>query len=225
MLRRLFLVLTLLGLAACTNPNDLDKAPAYLGNFHLGHNVIVAPNLVKGPVSRPATKEEWIAAMEKAVDERFRRYEGTRLYHLGISVQGYVLAVPGIPIVASPKSALIIQVTAWDDEKQKKLNEEPEQITIIETISGETVVGSGVTQSKEVQMENLSRNAAKQIQTWLKRMNDQHGWFEDDGAPAKRKPASKKKVTSWNKTAAEEEADAATPSDTPADEPSEEADG
>jgi len=188
MLRLLTVLVAVLGLAACTNPNDLDKAPAYLGNFHLGHNVVVAPNLTKGPASREASKEEWIAAMKSAVDERFSRYDGTRLYHLGISVEGYVLAIPGIPLVAAPKSALIINVTAWDDAEQVKLNEDPETITIVETISGGTIISSGLTQSREKQMENLSRNAAKLIQNWLVRQNNEFGWFEDDGQPAKNKP-------------------------------------
>lgn len=192
MFRRFFPLLIVSALAACTNPNDLDEAPAYLGNFHLGHNVIVAPNLTMGPASREASKEEWIAAMTSAIDERFSRYEGTRLYHLGISVEGYVLAVPGIPLVASPKSALIVNVTAWDDAAGEKLNAEPETITVVESISGNTLLGSGVTQSKEVQMENLSRNAAKLIQNWLVRRNNAEGWFEEDGVPAAEKPASEK---------------------------------
>ncbi len=192
MLRRFFLLLSGLALAACTNANDLDKVPAYLGNFHLGHNVVVAPNLTMGPASREATEDEWIASMTKAVDERFSRYEGTELYHLAISVEGYVLAIPGIPLVASPKSALIVNVTVWEDATQKKLNEKPELITVVETISGNTMLGSGLTQSKEVQMENLSRNAAKLIQNWLVRQNNAEGWFEDDGVPANEKPASEK---------------------------------
>ena len=188
MLRLLTILVAVLGLAACTNPNDLDKAPAYLGNFNLAHNVVVAPNLTKGPASREASKEEWIASMKSAIDERFSRYEGTRLYHLGISVEGYVLAIPGIPLVAAPKSALILNVTAWDDAAQAKLNEDPETITVVETISGGTIISSGLTQSKEKQMENLSRNAAKLIQNWLVRQNNEFGWFEDDGKPAKNKP-------------------------------------
>lgn len=174
-------------MAACTNANDLDEAPAYLGNFHLGHNVVVAPNLTKGPASREATKEEWISAMTMAMTDRFGRYEGTELYHLGVSVEGYVLAIPGVPIVASPKSALILNVTAWDDAAGAKLNAKPHLVTVVETISGNTFLGSGLTQSKEKQMENLSRNAAKQIQNWLAQQNNELGWFEDDGVPANEK--------------------------------------
>lgn len=172
----------LLMIAACTNADDLDSAPTPLGNFHLGYNVAVAPNLTRGPGSREATADEWIEAMKQAVDERFSRYEGTRLYHIAVSIEGYVLAVTGIPLVVAPKSALIIRVTVWDDAVGEKLNETPEQITVIETISGSTLLGSGLTQTREIQMENLSRNAAKLIQNWLVRENGRNGWFEDDDA-------------------------------------------
>lgn len=179
MLRVLTLCAMVLLPVACTNANDLDEAPADLGNFRLGHNVAVAPNLTKGAISREASKEEWIAAMKAAIDERFGRYEGTHLYHLGISIEGYVLAVPGVPVVVSPKSALIIRVTAWDDAAGQRLNETPELITIFESISPETLVGSGLTQTREVQIENLARNAAKMIQNWLVQENFTKGWFDD----------------------------------------------
>ncbi|MGX0903147.1 hypothetical protein ACSSV8_001723 [Roseovarius sp. MBR-79] len=184
---RLFALLGGLFLANCAGSNDLDKEVPYMGNFQLGHNVVVAPNLTKGPASRAATKEEWIEAMTQAITDRMGRHEGTRLYHLGVSVEGYVLAIPGVPLVASPKSALILNVTAWDDAAGKKLNDKPHLVTVMETISGNTIFGSGLTQSKEVQMANLSRNAAKLIETWLNRQNDEFGWFEDDGRPANEK--------------------------------------
>jgi hypothetical protein len=184
---RLVALLGLVTLTACAGSTDLDEPVPYLGNFQLGHNVVVAPNLTKGPASREATKEEWIDAMTQAIGDRLGRQEGTRLYHLGVSVEGYVLAVPGVPLVASPKSALILNVTAWDDAAGKKLNDKPHLITVMESISGNTILGSGLTQSKEVQMANLSRNAAKLIEAWLNRQNDELGWFEDDGRPANEK--------------------------------------
>jgi hypothetical protein len=186
-MRRLMALFGLVVVTACTNANDLDEEPAYLGNFELGHTVVVAPNLTRGPASREASREEWTQAVTRAITDRFSRYDGSKLYHLGVSIEGYVLAVPGVPVVASPKSALILNVTVWDDAKGRKLNDKPELITVMETISGRTFVGSGLTQSKEVQMENLSRNAAKLIERWLDRQNDNRGWFEDDGHPAKHK--------------------------------------
>jgi len=187
---RFLALLGLLSIAACTNPDDLDQQPAYLGNFQLGHAVVVAPNLTKGPASRTATKAAWTSAMTDAITDRFSRYQGGKFYHLGVSLEGYVLAVPGLPVVASPKSALILNVTAWDDAAGAKLNPEPHMVTVVESISASTWLGSGLTQSREEQLENLTLNAAKQIETWLKRQNDTLGWFEDDGDPAAGKPQS-----------------------------------
>lgn len=187
MLRRLALGLMVAGVAACTRVDDLDEAPVYLGNFHLGYNVVAAPNLQKGPFSREASKAAWIAAMKQAVDARFSRQEGTRLYHLGITLEAYVLARAGIPVVAAPKSVLVLKVTAWDDAKQARLNETPELITVIESLSGDTVVGSGLTRTAEEQMQELTAKAAKLIENWLVRQNNAEGWFEDDGRPARYK--------------------------------------
>ena len=175
--RILALLAAALLLAACTNPNDLNEAPVDLGDFRLGHNVVVASKMTRGPLSREASEDEWKEAMTGAIDERFGRYQGDKLYHLGVSVEGYVLAQPGIPLVASPNSVLILLVTVWDDAAGSKLNTPPEQITIMETISGNTILGSGLTQSKEVQMRNLSRNAAKQIETFMVRRRASEGWF------------------------------------------------
>ena len=75
--------------------------------------------------------------------------------------------------MASPKSALILNVTAWDDSTQSKLNEKPELITVVESFSGLTVLGSGLTQSKKKQMHNLTRNAAKLVENWLRLLKKQ----------------------------------------------------
>lgn len=210
-------------LAGCTNPNDLDQEPTYLGNFRMGHNVSVAPNLTKGPASRDATKEEWIAAMTTAMDDRFSRYTGDKFYHFGISIEGYVLAVPGVPVVASPKSALILKVTVWDDASGTKLNEEPHQVTVIESFSANTILGSGLTQSREKQLENLTRNAAKQIQNWLVRENSKNGWFEESGVPSAQAEAALAATEADANVAAD--APAAAPTDAPASDTPADAEG
>ncbi|WP_425039718.1 hypothetical protein [Primorskyibacter sp. S187A] len=176
-MRFVVLCLALLSLAACTGGRDLDKPPAPLGDFRLGHSVVVAPNLVKGPLSREVSQEEWIAAVDKALEDRFRRYDGERLYHFGVSVEGYVVAQVGVPLVLQPKSVLIYRITVWDDAEGKKMNGEPKEFTATETFSAETVVGSGLTQTREEQLENLAINAAKQVEVWLGRQKRQEKWF------------------------------------------------
>jgi len=166
-LRAAFLVLGFgFGLSACQT-NDLTEPPVPLGDFALGHNIVVTSNMQKVPISRNATPQQWEAALEKAMEERFGRYEGEKLYNIGISIDAFALAPPGVPLVLNPKSALGITVTIWDDAAQKKLNEEGKQIIVMEKMSGETVLGSGLTQSAAKQMEILSYNAAKAVEGWL----------------------------------------------------------
>lgn len=177
------LILGLSVLAACQK-SDLQEPPVPMGDFVLGLNIVVADNVQKVPISRDATPEEWKVAMTKAVSDRFGRYSetGTKFYNLGISVDGYALAPPGIPVVLKPRSVLVITANIWDDAAQKKLNPEGKQITVFEKMSGATVVGSGLTQSKEKQMEILSYNAVKAVENWLL---DNPEWF---GLPPKRTP-------------------------------------
>ncbi len=178
MMRSFLLLSFALLLAACSpSGDDLNEPPVPLGPFKLGHNIVVASKAVKGPLSRNASEEELIAALSGAIADRFERYDGDRLYHFGVSVEGYVLAAPGIPIVYSPKSVMIINVTVWDDAAGGKLNEKPEQLTVFESLSGETVISSGLTQSKEQQLRNLTVNAAKQIERYLTRQIKNEGWF------------------------------------------------
>ena len=153
-------------LAACQS-NDLKEPPVPLGDFALGLNIAVADNIQKVPISREASKEDWQAAMQKAIADRFGRYEGSKLYNIGISIDAYALAPPGVPLVLKPKSVLVITANIWDDAAQKKLNPEGKQLTIFEHMSAETVIGSGVTQTKAKQMEVLSYNAAKAVEKWL----------------------------------------------------------
>lgn len=169
-------------LAACQT-SDLKEPPVPLGDFALGLNIAVADKVEMVPISRAATPEAWEAAIKKAVDDRFGRYNGSKLYNIGISIDAYALAPPGVPVVLKPKSVLVITANIWDDAAQKKLNPEGKQFTIFEKMSAETVVGSGLTQSKERQMEILSYNAVKKVEEWLLENPE---WF---GLPPKPKPA------------------------------------
>lgn len=177
---RLLLVLVL-ALSACASGRELREERAELGDFFLSHAIVVADNAVMGPASRRATPEQWEEALTTELRRRFDRYQGDTLYHLGISVDGYVLAIPGIPVVAAPRSALILGVTLWDDAAGTKVNETPHRITVLESLSGETVVSSGLTQSAEQQMRNLSENAVLSVERWLASNPD---WFPPKAAEA-----------------------------------------
>lgn len=163
--RALPLVITL---AACSGATrDLAEPVKPLGDFRMGHIGVVAPNLQKLLVSRDATKEEWIAAVSAALTNRFGRFEGDRFYHLGVSVEAYSLPPPVIP----GKSALALNVTLWDDAAQAKMNSEPRQIQVIK------VFESRLSKNRDEQLTGLAEEAARQVETWLREMQQSDGWF------------------------------------------------
>ncbi|MGR3570364.1 hypothetical protein [Brevirhabdus sp.] len=171
----------LITLGACTTPSDVSETPEPLGDFRLGYNIVVTENAKKGPLSRSVPEELIKSTLTAKIQERLGRYEGSRLYHIGVNLDGYILAVPGVPIVGSPKSVMVISVNVWDDAKGKKINK-PQQITVLEQLNKDTIVGSGLTQSKEQQLENLATNAAAAIENYLRRNPE---WFRDNPpAPA-----------------------------------------
>lgn len=166
---RLAVMIFVLGLlGACTAKDDLSEPPVPMGDFLLGHNIIVADKAQKGPLSRNASAGEWEAALKSAMKARFGRYAGEQYYHIGTHVDAYVLAIPGIPLVAAPKSILIVTINVWDDSTGQKLTSEPKQLTVFEHSEKNTLIlGSGLTNSKEAQIKNLSNNAARMIQRYL----------------------------------------------------------
>jgi hypothetical protein len=192
-LSRLALVALIAALAACAAPDPLTDELPSMGDFRLSHNIVVADSMQQIPPSRNAEPEEWVEILTSEIDRRFGDYDGDRLYHIGVAVDGYALAPPGVPLVMNPRSVLVLSVNVWDDALGRKLHEEPEQILVMEGASAETaVVGSGIARSREEQMQVLARNAARRIQRW---MLDNPEWFDiDPDAPPFRTAAEPEDV-------------------------------
>ena len=166
-LPRLTAVIALLGLLAACDTNNLKDPPVPMGDFAMGLNVVVEETAQTVPISRKAKPGEWKDAMTKAMSDRFGSYSGARLFNFGISIDGYELAPPGVPILASPKSALIATVNVWDDATQKQFNPGGKRLTIVEGISPESFIGSGWTQNRKQQMAKLAYKAALAVQDYL----------------------------------------------------------
>jgi hypothetical protein len=179
-LARLFAPVAFLVLAACAG-GGADDPPADLGDFRLGHNIVVGETAQMVPPSRSATGEEWKAVFTDEIQKRLGRYQGEGLYHLGVSVDAYALAIPGVPVVVKPKSVLVFSVTIWDNATQQKIKQEVTQLTTFERmgISGKSLIGSGLTQTRDEQMRNLARAGARAIERWLSANRD---WFDPDPA-------------------------------------------
>ncbi|MDG1282318.1 MAG: hypothetical protein P8O10_13545 [Pseudorhodobacter sp.] len=176
-------------LGACVSSKEVPVEPSQsLGNFRLGHNIVVADDPQKVPISREAKPEDWDRSLTAALEKRLRRYDGDKYFNLGVSVDAYALAPPGIPLVVSPKSVLVITATLWDDAAGQKINEKGEQFTVFEGLDGNTLVGSGLTQTAEQQMERLSFNAAKRVERWL---TENPEWFGLPPNPVVRPPRDK----------------------------------
>ncbi len=174
-MRKLAALIGLVLLAACAR-DDLAEMPEPLGDFLLGHNIVYVNEPQRGPFSRTATDEQWQAAMQTAVQDRFNetRFFGNKYYHIGIAVEGYVLAQPGIPLVYSPRSVLIFSVNFFEDSTQTRLNPEPIQLTVFEACCTIPILGSGLTKSAEDQLEALSFNAARAVE---RTMRENAQWF------------------------------------------------
>lgn len=176
MVRRAVL-LAFLVLAACAGDDDLEGPPPDLGAFRLGHTVVLSDDVQYGPFSREIDANEIEEAVRGAVARRFgpARYDGDGLYHLGILVGGLVLAAPGIPAVYTPSSAMVFDVTVFDNATRQRLNEEPKRILVREGFSNWVpVIGSGLARGADAQLENLAENAARAIEGWLL---DNPDWF------------------------------------------------
>ncbi len=172
-------------LAACAAGDPLDEELPPMGDFRLSHNIVVADNMQQVPPSRNATPEEWEEILVAEIDRRFGAYEGDRLYHIGIAVDGYALAPPGIPIILSPRSILVLSVNIWDDALGRKLHEEPEQIIVFEGTSPETLlVGSGIARNRTEQMQVLARNAARRVQLYMLQNPEWFNISPDEAAAA-----------------------------------------
>ena len=173
-----------LGLLTACESNDLKKPPVPLGDFVMGINVVVADTAQVPGISRQVSADQWEAAMKQAMVDRFGRYEGSRIYNFGINIDGYVLAPPGVPVVASPRSALIITVHVFDDATQTELNPGGKRLTMVEGVSPESCIGSGWTQSKDQQLARMAYRGALAVQRYLLENPE---WF---GLPPNPPPAA-----------------------------------
>lgn len=177
MLRILTLITGLALMGACTQTQVYEE-PESLGEFKLRVNYAFADKAVQGPVSRDATPQEWTDAIQNAVDIRLGRYEGAQEYDIGISLEGYMLAPPGVPVIYNPKSTAIVLVNVYDVGK-KEFVAKAKKFQVLEDTTGESALaGSGHTRTKEEQMSGLALKVADRVEEWLAEEHQDNGWFD-----------------------------------------------
>ncbi len=83
-----------------------------------------------------------------------------------------------MPLIFSPKSIMIVDVTVFDNATRQKLNDEPFRITAFEGIENTApIIGSGLARGAEAQLVNLSEQVALQLEDWLREHPE---WFEPE---------------------------------------------
>ena len=157
----------LAGASGCANAPDPNAGGpvASMGSFRLGHNIVVVDNVKQIPPSRRASPEAWQASLRSEVGALFGRYGGPETFHVAVAIDGYALAPPGIPVVLTPKSILVVTANLWSAREGRKVLG-PEQLTVFEGPEA-LLLGSGLIKSAEEQMTTLSRNMAARIQRWI----------------------------------------------------------
>jgi len=170
------LVLAVGLLSACA-VNDLEDTPEPMGRFLLGHNVaVVSEDVEILQISRKIENDVWVDVVRDEMNTRFSRYDGDEYYHISTAILGYILAPPGIPVVAAPKSILMADVYLFrDSDGGEPITDEPKRFTVFEE-GGDALIGSGLTRTAEEQARSLARNLAKQVHLW---MLENEEWFGD----------------------------------------------
>ncbi len=155
-------------LVSCAQTPATISEPEPIGDFKLGHLVVFAKNAQMGPLSREATPEELEAALRAELEPRLVPLKGTKFYNVAISVDAFILAVPGIPIVASPPSGIVVSLNVWDDKQGTLVFEEHKRFTVAEKFNAKSFFGSGLTQSREQQIAALANVVVEQIDTFMR---------------------------------------------------------
>lgn len=166
----LFAAISGLLMACAADPNlaTTPQAVKPIGDFKLGHLVVFADNVKKGPMSRDATPDQLKIALEAEMRRRFGALEGKKFYNIGVAVDVYALARAGIPLVISPSSALAVTVNIWDDSKNQIVTEEDKQFTTLEKLSVNTLIGSGLTMTAEEQLNELVIRTVDKIEAYMR---------------------------------------------------------
>ncbi|WP_164661806.1 hypothetical protein [Tropicibacter sp. Alg240-R139] len=183
MIRILISLACLSFLAACGS-TQLNEAPENMGAFSARVIHVYTDKAKQWPLSRSAEPSQWNAPMENAMETRLRRYEGGQEYDVAVSLEGYMLAPPGIPVVVNPKSVAVVNVFVYDVATETFLAKK-EQMEIFEDTTGQSVIlGSGHSRTKEEQIAGLSLNIADTIEEWMAKQHAENGWFNKRAGPA-----------------------------------------
>ncbi len=174
---RLLAFLGLFALLSACGETQMNEPPEDLGAFRVRVAHVYTEKALQWPMSRSAEQAEWLAPMKNALEARLRRYDGSQEYDVAVTLEGFMLAPPGVPILFSPKSVAVVNVFVYDVAKEEFLANK-HQMEIFEDTTGKSaLVGSGHSRTKEQQIAGLSLNIADAVEEWMAEQHKLHGWF------------------------------------------------
>ncbi|WP_027244914.1 hypothetical protein [Leisingera daeponensis] len=174
---RISALLAALALLTACGETRLDEAPEDLGAFQARVTHVYTEKALQWPLSRNADHSEWTSPIESALNARLRRYAGTQQYDVAVTLEGFMLAPPGVPVLFSPKSAVVVNVFVYDVANKKFLAKK-HQMQIFESTTGESaLLGSGHARTKEQQIQGLALNIADKVEEWMAENHKEQGWF------------------------------------------------
>ena len=175
---RLTAFLASLTLLVACGETQMNEAPEDLGAFKMRVGHIYTDKALQWPLSRNAEGSDWNADLQAALDGRLRRYDGAQEYDVAITLEGFMLAPPGVPIVLSPKSVAVVNVFVYDVAGQEYLAKK-HQMEVFENTTGESaILGSGHSRTKEEQIAGLSLNIVDAVEEWIAEQHLENGWFD-----------------------------------------------
>ena len=132
---------------------------------------------MKRPMSRDGQKTEWVKQMNTAMEASMRSKEGSQEYDVAVTLEGFMLAPPGVPVLFNPKSVAVVNVFVYDVANEEFLADK-HQMEVFEDTTGESViVGSGHSRTKEEQIAGLALNIADAVEEWMAEQHKENGWF------------------------------------------------
>ncbi|MDE4132891.1 hypothetical protein PXK00_07200 [Phaeobacter sp. QD34_3] len=183
---RLLAFLGLFALVAACGETQLNEPPEDLGAFKVRVAHVYTEKALKWPMSRDAEQSEWLEPMKTALEARLRRYDGAQEYDVAVTLEGFMLAPAGVPILFSPKSVAVVNVFVYDVAKKEFLADK-HQMEIFESTTGESaIVGSGHSRTREEQIAGLSLNIADAVEEFLAEQHKKNGWFAPREAAAEK---------------------------------------
>lgn len=181
MFRILALLASMVLLAACEE-TQLNEAKEDLGDFNMRVSFVYTDKALQWPLSRAAEPSEWNEPIERALEARLGRYAGSGKYDVAITLEGFLLATGGIPVLVNPKSAAVVNVFVYDVTTKTYLLKE-HQMKIFEDTTGESaIIGSGYSRTKAEQIDGLALKIVDGLEEYMAKQRVEKGWFGGDGA-------------------------------------------